>query len=251
MPGFFKLIVNAADNQVDDPNMDTLKAADNLEENTISAYNNGCAIPVEIHEREEMHIFTQPTPLAHVLYNPADDALLNARKTTTASSSPFYMPVIPLVLVSGAEGIGAGRSFSVLQPDRHRRWPSQADEGRGSGAHGALVAQLQGSLQQLSDLDTGIARFPGKAKHIDCKEHHDNLNVHFIVSTGAKGPEKAEAQGPLEFKLNKLNTSNLLCFDFEGKFKKYNSVEDIPEDFYPARLACHQKRKVTPDLNIS
>jgi DNA topoisomerase-2 len=80
----------------------------------------------------------------------------------------------------------------------------------------------------------------------DYKEHHDNLNVHFVVSMNAKDLEKAEAQGLHEFfKLtSKINTSNMICFDLEGKIKKYDSPEEILEDFYPARLAYYQKRKV-------
>ncbi len=86
----------------------------------------------------------------------------------------------------------------------------------------------------------------------DYKEHHDNLNVHFIVSMSAKDLEKAEAQGLIEFfKLtSKLNTSNMICFDFEGKIKKYDTAEDILEDFYPVRLAYYQKRKVMLSLII-
>jgi DNA topoisomerase II len=62
----------------------------------------------------------------------------------------------------------------------------------------------------------------------------------------AKDVEKAEEQGPTEFfKLtSKISTSNMICFDFEGKIKKYNSPEEIIEDFYPKRLAYYQKRKV-------
>ena len=87
----------------------------------------------------------------------------------------------------------------------------------------------------------------------DYKEHHDNLNVHFIVSMSAKDLEKAEAQGLLEFfKLtSKLNTSNMICFDFEGKIKKYDTAEEILEDFYPVRLAYYQKRKVMLSCNYS
>ena len=36
----------------------------------------------------------------------------------------------------------------------------------------------------------------------------------------------------------------MICFDFEGKIKKYNSPEEILEDFNPIRLAYYQKRKV-------
>jgi DNA topoisomerase-2 len=61
----------------------------------------------------------------------------------------------------------------------------------------------------------------------------------------AKDVEKAEAQGLIEFfKLtSKINTSNMICFDFEGKIRKYNSPEEIIDEFYPKRLAYYQKRK--------
>jgi DNA topoisomerase II len=62
----------------------------------------------------------------------------------------------------------------------------------------------------------------------------------------AKDVEKAEETGLVEFfKLtSKINTSNMICFDFEGKIKRYKSPEEIIEDFYPVRLAYYQKRKV-------
>jgi DNA topoisomerase-2 len=62
----------------------------------------------------------------------------------------------------------------------------------------------------------------------------------------AKDLEKAEEQGLIEFfKLtSKVNTSNMMCFNFEGKIQKYGSPEEIIEEFYPQRLAFYQKRKV-------
>ena len=71
--------------------------------------------------------------------------------------------------------------------------------------------------------------------------------MHFLVTMGAKELEKAEQQGLHEFfrLSSKLNTSNMICFDFEGKIKKYDSPEEILEDFYPMRLAYYQKRKVS------
>jgi len=62
----------------------------------------------------------------------------------------------------------------------------------------------------------------------------------------ASGLAEAEKKGLIEFfKLTgKVNTSNMMCFDIEGKMKKYNSPEEIIEEFYPVRLAYYQKRKV-------
>ena len=72
------------------------------------------------------------------------------------------------------------------------------------------------------------------------------MNVHFTITMSAKHLEKAEQKGLLEFfKLtSKIDTSNMVCFDFEGKIKKYDSAEEILEDFYPMRLAYYRKRKV-------
>ena len=42
--------------QVNDPSMDTLKVTIDLEQNTISVYNNGRGIPIEIHSKEKIYI---------------------------------------------------------------------------------------------------------------------------------------------------------------------------------------------------
>lgn len=86
----------------------------------------------------------------------------------------------------------------------------------------------------------------------DYKEHHDNVNIHFVISMAAKDLEKAEEQGLTEFfKLtSKINTSNMMAFNFEGKIQKYVSPEEIIEEFYPQRLAYYQKRKASDSWEI-
>ena len=60
------------------------------------------------------YIFTQPMPLARVIYNSADDLLLNPQKDDNIPIEPeFYMPIVPLVLINGAEGIGTGWSTTI------------------------------------------------------------------------------------------------------------------------------------------
>jgi len=56
------------------------------------------------------YIFTEPRPLARVIFNPSDDNLLNKQKEDNLLIEPeFYMPIVPLVLINGAEGIGTGK----------------------------------------------------------------------------------------------------------------------------------------------
>lgn len=60
VPGLYKIfdeiLVNAADNKIRDPNMNTLNVEISPEENKISIYNNGKGIPIEIHEKEGIYI---------------------------------------------------------------------------------------------------------------------------------------------------------------------------------------------------
>ena len=42
--------------KTNDPNMDTLKVNIDVDEGTISIYNNGCGIPIEIHSQEKIYI---------------------------------------------------------------------------------------------------------------------------------------------------------------------------------------------------
>lgn len=60
VPGLYKIfdeiLVNAADNKIRDPNMDTLTVNIDVDKNVISVYNNGRGIPVEMHEKEKMYI---------------------------------------------------------------------------------------------------------------------------------------------------------------------------------------------------
>ena len=54
VPGLYKIfdeiLVNAADNKIRDPNMDTIKVTVDRENGSISILNNGRGIPIEIHE---------------------------------------------------------------------------------------------------------------------------------------------------------------------------------------------------------
>lgn len=55
------------------------------------------------------YIFTQLSPLARHIFNEADDALLNYQLDDNQKIEPeWYIPILPMVLVNGADGIGTG-----------------------------------------------------------------------------------------------------------------------------------------------
>ena len=60
------------------------------------------------------YIFTRLTPITRFLFPESDDAILTQLHEDGQGIEPeFYMPIVPLVLVNGADGIGTGWSTGV------------------------------------------------------------------------------------------------------------------------------------------
>ncbi|KAL4065795.1 DNA topoisomerase, partial [Scleroderma yunnanense] len=227
------------------------------------------------------YIFTELSSLTRTIFNPADDPLLTYLKEDNDWIEPeYYMPVIPLVLINGAEGIGTGWSTNIPSYNpvdivaNIRRlmageeivpmfpwWRGFKGAIKKVGEH---KYDVTGIVRKINDTTVEVTELPihkwtqsykaelesmigekGDGVIKDYKEHHDNVNVHFVITMAAKDLERAEEQGLIEFfKLtSKINTSNMICFNFDGKIQKYDSPEEIVEEFYPKRLAYYQKRK--------
>jgi len=60
------------------------------------------------------YIFTKLEKITRAIFHPDDDALLHYLHDDGESIEPeFYMPIIPMILVNGADGIGTGWSTSI------------------------------------------------------------------------------------------------------------------------------------------
>ena len=63
----------------------------------------------------ERYIFTALEPIARKLFSPIDDAILDYQDDDGYIVEPkYYLPVIPMVLVNGAKGIGTGFSTDIM-----------------------------------------------------------------------------------------------------------------------------------------
>ncbi|TFL06195.1 DNA topoisomerase [Pterulicium gracile] len=227
------------------------------------------------------YIYTQLSPLTRLLFNAADDSLLKQQKEDNRPIEPeTYLTIIPLVLVNGAEGIGTGWSTNIppFNPvdiiSNLRRLMNNEDMlpmipwFRDFKGYVRTTAKQKfdtvGVARKVDDTTIEITELPinkwnqafkaelealieekGEPLIKDYKEYHDKVNVHYVVMMTPKGMEKAEAQGFEEFfrLVTKVSTTNMMCFGFDGTIKKYESPEEILEEFYPIRLAFYQKRK--------
>lgn len=60
------------------------------------------------------YIFTKLEPICRTIFHPDDDELLSYLNDDGLSIEPeFYVPVIPMILVNGADGIGTGWSTTI------------------------------------------------------------------------------------------------------------------------------------------
>mmetsp|Transcript_46514 Transcript_46514/g.101189 ORF Transcript_46514/g.101189 Transcript_46514/m.101189 type:complete len:590 (+) Transcript_46514:3-1772(+) len=64
------------------------------------------------------YIYTRLSPITRLIFSPLDDAVLDYQMEEGQKIEPYwYAPIIPMVLVNGAEGIGTGWSTSVPNYD--------------------------------------------------------------------------------------------------------------------------------------
>jgi DNA topoisomerase II len=96
----------------------------------------------------------------------------------------------------------------------------------------------------LETLLAGSEKTPPSIK--DYKEFHTDTTVSFTIILSEEQMKEAQAAGlEKKFKIeSSVSTANMVLFDPAGRIKKYESPEEILEEFYGLRLTFYQKRKV-------
>ncbi|GES91633.1 DNA topoisomerase II [Rhizophagus clarus] len=222
--------------------------------------------------------------LTRLIFHPQDDILLTYCNDDGQIVEPeWYLPIIPMILVNGTEGIGTGYSTYIpnynpldivnnlkLMIDGENPVPmkpwyrgfqgriEQTDEDKYKVC-GTIESLNNGSDVRITELPirvwtqnykeqveqwiSGTEKVP--AWIIGYKENHSTTNVDFTIYLTEGELNNALEEGlEKKFKLiTSINTSNMVCFDGNGRIKKYNSAEEILLEFYDYRLEYYRKRK--------
>ena len=182
------------------------------------------------------YIFTRLAQLARVVFPECDDALLNYNDEDGQKIEPtYYMPVIPTVLINGAEGIGTGWSTSIPnynardvisnvrailneeEPTQmmpwYRHFKGEITEEIFKGERRFIATgsyhirdectleitelPLRTWTQDYKEfLEELIAPKDKKAPFItDYKEYHTDTSVHFVITMPPANLAKAEEEG--------------------------------------------------------
>ncbi|KAI8814919.1 DNA topoisomerase [Cladochytrium replicatum] len=229
------------------------------------------------------YIFTALSPITRILLNGSDNKLLNYLNEDGQSIEPeWYIPIIPMVLVNGSNGIGTGWSTSVPNYNprdlvENIKLLMEGEEPLPMspwyrGFKGTIEREtkdkykVSGIIEKIDETTVEITELPldtwtqdyknqleswmvdsekQKAWIKDYKEYHTDSSVHFVVSLTPECMEKAESEGlEKKFKITtSITTSNMVCFDKNGRIRKFESVDEIIKDFYQLRLEYYHKRK--------
>ena len=216
------------------------------------------------------YIFTRLTPHTKTIFDPLDNSVLKYVVDDGQQVEPeFYSPIIPMILVNGAEGIGTGFSCYVppFDPEavKHNilcaldQVPMIAMKPHFKGFKGKItktkdhtwimegIVEKEGSQLHVTELP------PGKWIQ-DFKEHLDDLvdkNIiqkyenHSTETTpdfriwGFAGDDPIKELGMTKT----IHTSNMYLIGPNGAVKKYASPEEILLDYMEIRIGTYKRRK--------
>lgn len=230
------------------------------------------------------YIYTKLEQTARLIFHPDDDAILHYLNDEGLSIEPrWYMPIIPMVLCNGAEGIGTGwatwlpnynprdiimnlKRYMRCQPmDEMCPWyrgfkgsivPCIDKDGyecigiiekRGPATLEITELPVKKTTQDYKEMLQGMLSTEGvgSGQIEDFKEYHTETSVHFIVTVTEAQMAKHESAGfEKVFKVkSSLPTSNMIFFDKGGRIRKFTTELEIIEYFAELRLEYYQKRK--------
>ncbi|KAK3845306.1 MAG: DNA topoisomerase [Linnemannia gamsii] len=229
------------------------------------------------------YIFTALAPITRRIFHPHDDPLLKYLNDDGDSIEPeWYIPVLPMVLVNGSEGIGTGWSSNIPNYNpvdiiaNIRRLMNGEEQVPlvpwYRGFSGTIEKErehryrVSGACHELDDTTVKISELPVKTWTTPYKEQIDNWisgtekvpswikdyrddgtlsRIDLTVTLTEDNMRKARQEGlESKFKLTStMTTSNMVCFDPEGRIKKYNSTEEIVQEFFDLRLQFYRRRK--------
>ncbi|KAG8480258.1 hypothetical protein CXB51_024810 [Gossypium anomalum] len=230
------------------------------------------------------YIFTNLTTITRYLFRKDDDGLLNYLNEDGQSIEPsWYVPVIPMVLVNGSEGIGTGWSSYIpnynprdivanvrrllngepMEPMHPWYRGFKGTIEKTASKESGVTYTISGIVEEVDETTLKITELPIRRWTQDYKEflesiitandsfikefkqYSDDRTVHFEVFMTEENMMLAKQEGLMKkFKLTTtVSTSNMHLFDSRGMIKKYDTPEEILDEFYHLRLEFYEKRR--------
>ena len=227
--------------------------------------------------------------LTSIIFNPLDNPILNSQDDDGMPIEPeYYAPIIPMILVNGAEGIGTGFStkippynplniinnlqniinekpFVPMDPwwknfkGRVIKIDNNNYEIYGNydiKDNSVIITELpigewtSNYKEYIEKLleDSSNAKNKSKIPIISYIDNNTDSKVHFELLFEDNYLETIDIEKILHL-TKKYSINNMHLYNSENCIKKYNNVEEIMLDYYDVRLKLYEKRK-NHQLNI-
>lgn len=217
------------------------------------------------------YIFTRLAPYTRRIFDPVDSPVLRYVFDDGQKVEPeYYAPILPMILVNGAEGIGTGFSCYVPPFDvdivKHNIMCALDQV-----AMAPMVPHFKGFKGKVIKTKDhtwvleGVVAREGSQLHVtelppgrwiqDFKEHLDDLVAKNAIQKFENHSTETDANFRIwdagtitdpvkELGLSKtIHTSNMYLIGPNGAVKKYASPEEILVDYLDIRLQVYRKRK--------
>ena len=216
------------------------------------------------------YIFTRLSDETRKIFDPKDDAVLSYLDDDGRTIEPeHYMPVIPMVLVNGTEGIGTGFSCYVppFNPKDIKENITNFMNGRElkkmkpwfRGFRGRIfedeaIGWVTEGVWQVIGTTVKVTELPPGRWTQDYKEHLDSLMDKKIITSFTNNSTTEDVDFLIQgyegkdivkdLKLQKtVRCTNMHLFHPTKGICKYNTPEEILLDFMDLRVDYYTKRK--------
>lgn len=224
------------------------------------------------------YIFTKFSKEFRKYFKKEDDCILNYLEEDGDKIEPdFYLPLIPMVLVNGSQGIGTGFASKVFNynpidlkndilnilKDKKRKpllpwydsWNGTVEAGENPGQY-----YFKGDLEvvntttiKITELPIGVYQEDMKKvliklseedfiKDFDDDSTKDGIDITVTVPRATAYLEKDKLME--KFKLISKDTENLTLWLPTGKLRCFNNVKEIVDYFVEFRLAKYEERRL-------
>lgn len=224
------------------------------------------------------YLFTKLNLPTRTIFRPEDDDFLNDRiEEGETVEKEFYVPIVPMILVNGCSaGIGSGFSSSVPSYKLEdiitgiNKWLDKGSlEGFDDikpwyrGFNGNITVEgkkiiTEGVYEKIKEKTYRVTELPIGKANISIDKYEEFLKklqeekqitsfssncTESIVDFTINITEEFEVSHKSLNLLDSVYTSNMVLFDPSNKIKKYETVQDILEEFCNVRYSLYEVRK--------
>jgi len=230
------------------------------------------------------YIFTYLAELTRLIFRPEDDDILNYLDDDGILVEPeWFCPIIPMILVNGAEGIGTGFSTTIGQYNPidiieniklmmknkkpkslipfYRNFTGSINQTKPNEyLIKGLYTRIDETTIQINELPIGqwttayrefleskTEKDKNQKQFIkNIKSNYTDETINFLIEMDSSTIDDLESNNTLytKLKLSKpLTLNNQHLYNTKGQITKYASTDEILKEFYDTRLMMYTKRK--------